>query len=182
VATKKTDNSYFNEKVNLRLLSLPRKKIVTILDCYAGTGKLWKAVKKKTKKKLKILSIDKNPKQPGTLSGNNIKYLLSFDLTKFDIIDLDAYGIPFEQLKIIFKKEYFGIVHVTIIQVMFGGMPLSLFPELGYTKEMYKKCPAIFNQDGIKKCLDFLAINDVKSIRYHWQGRKFYGYFKTGKE
>ena len=48
VRTKKTEHSHFLEKLNLRLASLPPKKEVKVLDCFAGQGKLWDQIKNTT--------------------------------------------------------------------------------------------------------------------------------------
>lgn len=95
----KTDNSYIEEKIDLRISAISEKKSVTVLDCYAGTGKLWTLVKQRTGCNISVVGIEKeNGKNKYALPGDNIKYLKNIDLSKFDIIDLDAYGIPFAQL------------------------------------------------------------------------------------
>lgn len=180
--TKKIDSSFKDEKINLRWMSLPDKNIISVLDCFAGTGYLWNQVKKRTSKEIKVLSIDTNPRKPGTLKGDNVKYLKALDLSMYDIIDLDAYGIPFRQCKVLFDRKYIGIVHVTIIRSGLRTMPTGLAQELGYTKKMYKKSPTLISTDGINKMLTYLAQNGIRSIRYQRFPEKFYGYFKTGND
>ena len=171
----KTDNSYFEEKVQLRLSCI--KKGITVLDCYAGKGILWGEVKKRTTQKIDITSIEKEPgKNKRALPGDNIKYLKSLDLNKFNVIDLDAYGIPFNQLEIIFKRQYKGIVIVTAIQSMLGKLPTGMLIELGYTKKMINKIPTLFNNKGIDKLKNYLYLHGVQSIEGYFIGRK--NYFK----
>jgi hypothetical protein len=84
----KTDNSYFDEKVQLRLDCIKGKKSISVLDCFSGTGKLWQTVKNKTKIKISVIGIEKEPgKNRMSLPGDNLKYLKSIDLSKFNIID-----------------------------------------------------------------------------------------------
>jgi hypothetical protein len=112
------DADAFLSKVQLRLNSLPKKDTVKVLECYAGEGKLWKSVKSKSDKNISITPIDiKSYEGKLNLKGDNIKYLKTIDLSKYDIVDLDAYGFPFAQIKTLFDREYKGIVHVTAIQM-----------------------------------------------------------------
>lgn len=174
----KTDNSHFEEKVRLRLQSLPEKNKITVLDCYAGKGLIWKEVEKRAKKEIQVLSIEVVPnKNKSALLGNNLKYLKSLDLFQFDIIDLDAYGIPFEQLKIIFESKYKGILHVTAIQSMAGQLPYGLLLSLGYTVPMIKKIKSIFNTDGFGKLKKYLYLNGVQYVTCCTFGKKNYFYF-----
>ena len=100
------DKTMIEAKIQLRLMSLPNLNQINILDCFAGEGILWNEVQKRTKKQLKILSIDKNNYKKISLRGDNIKFLKSLDLNKYDIIDLDAWGCPANQL------EKIGRAHV----------------------------------------------------------------------
>jgi len=178
----KTDNSYFDLKVQLRLDCLKGKKKVKILDCFSGEGKLWGAVIKKTKVKITIIGIEKESgKNRMSLPGDNIKYLKSIDLSQFDIIDLDAYGIPYAQLEIILNRDYKGIVIVTAIQSMFGMLPKKMLYRLGYTKEMIEKIPILFNKNGLDKLKNYLYLYGVQLIEGYFINLKNYFCFKTIK-
>lgn len=166
----KVDSTYFSEKVFIRISALPDKKDITILDCFAGTGKLWNEVKRQTDKNISIIQIDEKETQNIDLVGDNVKYLKSLDLSKFDIIDLDAYGTPFAQLEIIFNKKYKGIVIVTVILKIMGGLHHKMLNELGYTNKMIKKCKSLFYKNGIEKVKKYLFNKGVTGIK---------GYFIT---
>ena len=159
----KTDNSYLNTKVNLRMNHLPSKKSIKVLDCFAGRSRIWKEIKKRSFKNINVIGIDRIT-YGSTLKGDNIKYLKGMDLNKYDIIDLDAYGVPFRQLEIIFRKKYRGILFITFIQSMWGRLPVRMLTKIGYTRNMIKKCPTIFNRSGINKFKQYLAINGVRKI------------------
>lgn len=176
----KTDNSYLKEKIDLRIQSLPEKEIVHVLDCYAGKGIIWNEIKRITQRNIIIVSIEKESgKNKTALQGSNLKYLNVLDLSKYDIIDLDAYGIPYAQLKIILQRKYRGIIHVTAIQSGMGQLPKGLIKELGYTEQMTKKISSIFNKKGIDKLKNFLYLHGVKNITGISIGRKNYFYFNT---
>lgn len=135
-----TDNSFFQEKVNLRLQAISGMESVRVLDCFAGTGKIWKAVKRKSSAKIFVLGIEKERgKNIDALPGSNLKYLASMNLSRFDVIDLDAYGIPYDQLSLLFRRGYSGRVIVTAIQSGMGHYPPNCCLSLAILKECSKK-------------------------------------------
>jgi len=173
-----TDNSNLSGKIQLRIESLPDKQNIKVLECFSGDSKMWNSVIKKTDKKIQILRIDQKPdKNSIYLKGDNIKFLGLMSLDNYDIIDLDAYGIPFKQLEIIFKKDYRGIVHVTCIQSIFGRINNNLLINLGYTKKMINKIPTIFMKNGALKLKKWLAKNGISKIRHITKNRKNYLWF-----
>lgn len=97
-----TDNTYLADKVMLRVGHLPTNEPLRVLDCYGGKGLVWAGVKQVTKRKIMRLPIDIKKDMGFALPGHNQIYLESLDLTRFDAIDLDAYGIPYDQLKQVF--------------------------------------------------------------------------------
>jgi hypothetical protein len=178
--SSQTDNSYFEDKVMLRINSLPLSDPIKVLDIFSGTGLLWKEIKQKTGREIITLSIDKKPsKDRLVLPGDNRKYRL--DYAFFDIVDLDAYGVPYHQLEDIFKRCTTKIiVHLTYIQSIFGRLPRRMLYHLGYTKSMIDKCPSLFDKNGQEKLLKYLGTRGVKKItlRDNEGHRKTYGYFE----
>ena len=177
---KKTDNSYTEEKILLRLesLELIDKEEINILEAYAGDGVIWNGVQERTLKKINILKIDiKDDKKGVYLKGKNEKFLPLFDFSVYDIIDLDAYGVHFHQLEPVFIKKYKGIVHCTFIQSGMGRLPNGLLQKLGYTKKMVNKCSTLFSKNGMEKMMNYLSINGVDRIRGCFVDRKNYFYF-----
>ena len=178
----KTDHSYFREKVNLRFNCLPNKKRINILECFAGKGLLWDAVSIKTNKQLDITRIEKEKGKGDKpyLVGDNLKFLKILDLSKYDIIDLDAYGIPIAQLEILFNSKYKGIIIITYISSVFGCLPRKLLYSLGYTKLMINKIPTLFYKNPLGKILQYLSskgVNKVFGYFYEVPSVKNYFYF-----
>jgi hypothetical protein len=170
----KTDNSYLSLKIKQRLNHLPEKENIKVLDCFSGKSKIWNEIKRKTNKSIDVISIDKI-KYANNLRGDNVKYLKAMNLDKYDVIDLDAYGVPFKQLEIIFKKEYKGAIFITFIQSMYGCLPIKMLRILGYTRSMIRKCPTLFNMNGIDKFGRYLATKGIKKIyRITKRGNKHY--------
>jgi len=171
-----TDNSFLGDKVALRLSMLPQKKSLHVCDAYHGAGTIWKNIQKEYNGKIEIIKIDKELKDENEfiLLGDNIKFLSSLDLCKFDVIDLDAYGIPSTQLKIIFNSKFHGIIFITFIQSMFGSLPVDFLEALGYSKKMIEKCKTLFIKNGFDKLKSFLASFGITKITYRKHSRKIY--------
>lgn len=173
-----TDNSYIADKIALRCNHLPDKETITVLDCFGGKGVIWKGCVTKSGKKIRRLAIDTRKDEIGFhLPGSNMAYLDTLDLSRFDVIDLDAYGVPYEQLKMLFRRGYKGAIFVTFIQTVMGAMPHGLLYDVGIPKEMIEKCPTIFYGSGWLYFLDWLAMNGVKKISHRSHDRKHYLYF-----
>lgn len=164
-------------KINLRIESIGHLKEVTVLELFGGEGVLWGEVKKRTGKKIEILSIDKNKYNRLQLQGDNIKFIDSLDLSIFNVIDIDAWGSPYKQLDMILNRRYNGIVHCTFIQTMMGSLSKDMLISLGYTKEMINKIPSIFNKNGIDKFTQYLANKGIKEINIISKDRKNYLWF-----
>jgi len=175
-----TENSFFAEKVTLRLEHLPKKDTLRILDCFSADGSLWKEIQKRTKQKLQVLRIEKEPGKRGSyLPGDNCKYLASLDLQSFDVIDLDAFGVPYAQLRILFERGYKGHVYVTFIQSMFGRLPPAMLEEIGFTAAMIEKAPSLFNRAGRVHFLAYLGRHGIKKTQIISIARKHYLHFQA---
>ena len=170
-----TDNSYFDDKVILRIRHLPDKKEINVLDAFSGDGLIWKCIRANTDKKINVLRIDQKPNRQGTyLKGDNLKFMASMDLSEFDVIDLDAYGIPYKQLEILFRQKLKCTVFVTFIQSMKGGLPFGFLKECGYQKSMVRKIPTMFYKKAIEKLKYYLAKNGIRKINIKTIGTKHY--------
>jgi len=174
---KKTDNHYLSEKVQLRKEVISLVKNPNILECFAGKGVLYKQLKKEVDFKITSIEIEHNKNKSAHLTGDSYKYLLSLDLTKYNIIDLDAYGIPFKYIEHIVNTGFKGYVIVTAIQTGMGKLPNKLLITLGYTKEMIKKIPTLFNSNGLEKLKNYLYLVGIKEITGYFINRKNYFYF-----
>jgi len=172
------DKKMIEAKIQLRLMSLPDKDEVNILECFAGEGVLWNEVKKRTKKQLKILSIDKNNYKKISLKGDNIRFLKSLDLTKYQIIDLDAWGCPANQLQVLYEKKYKGMVICSFVQSDFHTITKIVQLNYGYTNKMMKEAPMLCRRNGLEQMLFFIntkfKVNKVKIVSYK---QKHYFYF-----
>lgn len=180
----KTNNdiSLINLKIELRIQSIQHLNgKIKILELFGGEGVLWNEVKKITKKDIHILGIDKNKYKRVQLQGDNLKFIDTLNLNEFDVIDADAWGSPFYQVQKIFSQNYKGIVHCTFIQTMMGCLSKEMLFNLGYTDNMIKKIPSLFNKNGIEKFKNYLAKNNVNEIFIVSKNKKNYLYFNLDK-
>jgi len=167
----RSDNSHFTEKLQLRLDNLPGGKELTVLDCFAGQGLLWKEIRRLRSDRLfNIVSIDKKPTDAGSihLVGDNVKFLAAIDLRRFDVIDLDAYGIPYEQLDLVLSRatKAGAVLYVTLCQWGMGSLPEAMLRDLGYSRAMLAKTKMIFMRHGRRKIFAWLASRGVRRIKY----------------
>lgn len=172
MAAIKTDSSFFSDKVQLRINHLSDNPVV--LDCYAGSGLIWKYAAGITGKKIKRLPIEQKNINAFHLPGNNLAYLDTLDLSEFNIIDLDAYGVPYKQLKAIFNSRFSGVIFVTFIQSIYGCVDYALLQEYGFPKIMIRQSPSLFYKLGFDAFKNFLAKNGVKKIWLRESGKKRY--------
>ena len=186
----KTDNSFRAEKIAVRLEALESVKSdsVRVLDCFSGNGLMWEDVARYTDKKVSTLRIEKEPGKclRTHLIGDNMKFLPSLNLNDFDVIDLDAYGVPFGQLQEVLRQDYSGAVVVTCVQTFMGALPVGLLESLGFTDKMREEAPALIGKHGAEKLLSYLGNNGVERARGFWgigvRSGKNYFWFSTAAQ
>lgn len=180
MSSRQTDNSYLGDKIALRINNIPLKKSLQVIDAYTGKGTIWANIKKTYKGQISLTRIDlkQDASDDFYFVGDNVKFLGAMDLSKYDVIDLDAYGVPYQQLKIIFDSDFKGCCFVTFIQSLMGGLNRDFLIDLGYTKAMIEKCPTLFAKAGLDKFKCWLALHGVKSIKARSHKRKSYLFFE----
>jgi len=179
-----TDNSKLNEKVALRLMALNEivKEDIEVLEVFGGNGVCWRNVAKSTNKRIKTTRIDKKEGLKGEyIRGDNLKILPSLNLEKYDIIDVDAYGVPFDHLELLFQRQLKNkVIIVTSIRSVLGALPKKLYETNGIEWNMVKKCQSLFSKNYIDLMLGYLFKNNIKEIKiYNHSDKKLYFYFKN---
>jgi len=162
---------------------LPDKPAFKVLDAFHGQGEIWKYIVARVNKKIEVIGIDTKPNpNEFVLFGDNKKFFPSISLEHYDVIDLDAYGVPFDQLEYIFdhdrRKKIHHKIFLTFIQSIYGRLPLGLLRKLGYSEKMVKKIPVLFDRNGIEKLKTYLALMGVQRIFIKSQGKKYYIFFE----
>lgn len=170
-----TNNSYLQDKIDLRIAFLPKKNNINVLDLFSGSQNIWRSISAITGKTINIISIDIK-KETGRfhIIGDNIKYLMNMHIDKYDIIDIDAYGIPFDHIDNILSRNFSGELFITFIKDKRGRLPNSMLEKLGYTPNMYKKCPTLFSKNAIDKLKNALTKYGITNIDYIAHNNKYY--------
>ena len=173
----KTNNSYLADKVWLRVNHLPKKQKITVLDLFAGYGLIWQHVKKITGKDILRVPVDKNRDIGWHIQADSVAISDSIDFSRYDVIDVDAYGMPARIIKNIIRSGYKGIVFATFIQTMHGAIPHIILNDLGIHDEMINKAPSIYNSMGWKLVKEWLADLGIIEIYTRSANRKNYLFF-----
>lgn len=145
--TRKSDNSHLAEKVWLRIDHSPPGPL-SVLDAYGGKGVIWKEVKKH-RDVTKYIAIEKERgKNIAALCGKNEKLLPILDLSEFNVIDLDAYGVPVEQFEAVMANKTLQpgtAIFATCILSSMGTPPHELGKYIGFTGQVMSKAKYLFN-------------------------------------
>lgn len=118
-----TDNTSLSSKVMLRrhVLEIANFKSVTVLDLCAGEGKIWKEMRKHVNIS-GYTPVDRKNKQPGTLREVvNTRLIEALYLAKYNVVDIDTYGEPWELWWTLFNQ----IITRTVVFLTRGSAKLG---------------------------------------------------------
>lgn len=174
----KTDNANIAHKVQLRREATEGLKSLRVLDLFAGNNVLWSNFDCERYYGIEIV------KGKGkNLNADNVKVIASLDLSKFNVIDCDSYGIPFKQIEQIFKNP--TLADGTVIIYTAIGNAMSSLSKVALESfgiyHLYKKCKVLFNKKSSEFFYAWLASCGVSQVReYEEESKSFskkYGYF-----
>lgn len=96
---KNLDAKILDAKILLRRRVLDEAKFAEhrVLDLCAGEGVVWRTMRHHAKLD-DYVPVDLAPRLPGTIVGDvkDERFLSAFDLSRFNIIDIDTYGEPWK--------------------------------------------------------------------------------------
>jgi hypothetical protein len=97
------DNTDRGEKIAMRLSLLAEIADPSVLECFAGEGKIYHACYRN----YPCVGLDLKAIADGRtiIHIDNRRFLRSADLSRFNVFDLDAYGSPWHQWLIILKRR-----------------------------------------------------------------------------
>jgi hypothetical protein len=189
LSSRQINNSHLLDKVALRIEALGEVSgnSVEVLDAFCGDRVLWQKVQDSTDRELSVFGIDKE-NEHANIKADNRKILGVMDLSPFQIIDLDAYGLPFEQIEKVFGNDSLAkgaVIVYTYISLPVGGASERLLQTIGIPHHMWGKCPSMFMKAQESAFYEYLrqhGIDSVKEVRLvdtgHGYRIKRYGYFK----
>jgi len=156
-----------------------------VLDAFHGHGAIWREISKIEPQIDSVVGIEKeNGKGRGSIYGDNMKLLPRMDLSGFNVIDLDAYGCPYEQINAVLRNGTLmkgTVVFFTFIRTAKGSVDRRLLEKAGFSTAMIKKIPTIFNKYAEQALESYFAENGIKKYkkieRTSTGSRKMYGVF-----
>lgn len=177
----KTDNAHIESKIHLRQLATKGLKELRVLDCFAGENKLWESFDKK-----RYFGIEKVKDKGNNLYQDNLRVIKSLDLSQFNVIDLDSYGIPANQIAELYNnstlKKGSTVIIYTCITSKMSGLNKTILKMFNMQK-MYKKSKVLLNAHAKELFYAMLYNYGVKKV-YEYSieensYKKTYGYFKV---
>lgn len=100
---KKTNNAKTLAKQKIRRKILESIGDVDVVEVYCGAGDMYHAVWFNARSYLGI-DINKYFDKRRTICGDAVKTVSTIDLSEFNVFDIDAYGSPYDVLKIIIER------------------------------------------------------------------------------
>lgn len=177
----KTDNKSIANKIFIRNEAIKDLKEIKVLDLFAGRNVLWNNIKTD-----KYFGIDIIANKGQNLRANTRDVFDSLDLSEFNVIDCDSYGIAFDLYKkLLSRKDVKNgtIIIYTAITNEFTKIQNLAKEEFNF-KSFYNKAPSLFNARAIEFFYEYLAQNGINEINYYAIRDKFnkhYGYFVIKK-
>lgn len=180
----KTDNFRIEDKIFLRKQGTKHLQSLFVLDLFAGENRLWKDFKKQ-----RYYGVELVKGKGKNLNANNLKVIPSLDLSKFNVIDVDSYGIPFQQITSLYKNPTLQngtVIFFTCISNQMSSLSRECLKMFGIQK-MYQKVKVVFNKNAFDYFYGMLYNLGVRKVYKYvvdtGSFRKEYGYFivdKTG--
>ena len=173
----KTDNASLATKIELRKRAVSSLPALRVLDLYAGNNTLWSHFDKE-----KYFGVDIEQGKGQNLTADCKRIVQSLDLSEFNVIDCDSYGIPFDVIVKIFKNKTLqngtAIIYTAITNRL-SGLNLECLRMFGVRK-IYKKCHHLI----VEKALDMFygmlynyGVRVVCFLEVTGNFTKHYGYF-----
>ncbi len=174
---KQTDNDCVHQKVALRKKAIAALSSVRVLDLFAGKNEIWSHISTE-----RYLGVEKIKGKGKNLHVDNVRLIKSLDLSKFNVIDCDSYGIPANQISELFRNKTIlpgTIIIYTMCTNRISTMPKTLV-HVSRLQHMQKKCPTLLNKLTAELFYAFLYSLGVKKVVKYTKKSTFlkeYGYF-----
>ena len=173
----KTDNKSIANKIFLRREATKHLGALSVLDLYAGNNVLWRNFEKE-----KYFGIEVIKGKGKNLNTDTRRVIDALDLSQYNVIDCDSYGIAFDIYKKILTNKSLRngtvVIYTAIVngftQIQKEGMKM-----FGLEK-MFHKCSTLFNPQGIEFFYGMLGNFGVDKVKYYEVKDaylKHYGYF-----
>ena len=173
----KTDNKSIGNKIFLRRKATEHLAQARVLDLFAGNNVLWRNIET-----ARYYGVELLPGKGANLNADARQAIDAIDLSAFNVIDCDTYGVPFEVCRKLLEHPQVRpgtVIIYTAICGAFTGVARECLEMFGL-HEMYKIAPTLFNQSAVDYFYDMLAGFGVAQVRFYEANdsyTKHYGYF-----
>ena len=173
----KTDNANVADKVFLRRQATEGLSRLKVLDLYAGNNVLWSNFDTD-----RYYGVEIVPGKGSNLNAGCRRVIASLDLSDFNVIDCDSYGVPFDVIQQLFDNPTLiagTVVIFTAISNKMSGISRRCLEMFGLAS-LSKKARTPVNGLGIELFYAALAQWGVEQVhRYTVKNSysKHYGYF-----
>lgn len=177
-----TDNANIDSKIHLRMMAIEGLEKINVLDCFAGENRIWSRIPHDSYYGIET----KKGKGKKNLFADNLRVIPSLDLSKYNVIDIDSYGLPLDQILAIHKNKTLipgTVIIYTMITSKISAAHKSISKAYGADK-MYAECPCLFEpylHDMAYGIMYNLGIKNV--MQYSGSAKAYdkrYGYYRVG--
>lgn len=173
-----TDNDGIDQKVMLRRQAVKSiREPLRVLDLFAGENKIWKCIGTD-----RYYGIEAEKGKGRNLHADNRAIIPHLDLSAFNVIDCDAYGTPYDQIKLLFDNGTMKsgtVVIYTCITGTLNRLSVKMIKDYGLEDE-YRRSRVLYNPYAAEMFHAMLYRYGIRSVTaYHIKKSmdKEYGYF-----
>lgn len=165
------------DKVFLRRRATEGLRELRVLDLYAGNNVLWRNFDT-----ARYYGVEIIPGKGSNLNADCRRVIASLDLSGFNVIDCDSYGVPFDVIEAIFANSTLAagtVVIFTAISNKMSGISRRCLDMFGLSA-LSKKARTPVNGLGIElfyAALENWGVREVHRYRVRGSYDKHYGYF-----
>lgn len=173
----KTDNAQIESKINLRKIATSGLDELRVLDLFAGENKLWKSFDK-----ARYFGVEKVNGKGKNLYTDNIRVIQSLDLSEFNVIDVDSYGIPANQIFELYQNDTLQKGTVVIYTCITNKMSAlnKCILDMFNLRKIYTKSKTTMNGEAVDLfygMLYNLGVREVCEYEIKSMYDKHYGFF-----
>jgi len=175
-----TDNADVRKKVSLRSQAVAGLGSLRVLDLFAGNNVLWSHFDCE-----RYYGVEAIKGKGRNLHADNVRVIDSLDLSGFNVIDLDSYGVPANAVDKIFKNKSLQAGTIIIYTCISSGMcrmSKAIIREFGLNS-IYNKSKVLVNALAHDLFYGLLYNRGVRRVYKYTERTTFikdYGYFVVG--
>ena len=117
---KQTDNRYLDVKVRMRVeMAGNLGEPLCVMDLYHGAGHIWEAAREVVDVQ-EVLATDVSPRKSGTMKMPALRAIRHFDLTRYNVFDIDSYGSAWPEYWLLCRRLAEGAGRRVAVAVTWG--------------------------------------------------------------